>query len=87
MGEIPPFGSFVPLGRASILYPHADISGGKATEGTRMRKIKMTLVATLLAIPTVGLFAPPASACMGEVCEAINEVCYRTITKGRPCVK
>jgi hypothetical protein len=56
-------------------------------KGTGVRKIKMTLVATLLALPTVGLFAPPASACMGEVCEAINVLCYKVITKGRDCVK
>jgi hypothetical protein len=52
-----------------------------------MRKLKLTFVATLLAIPTVGMFAPPAQACMGEVCDAINEVCYRVLTKGRYCVK
>ena len=51
-----------------------------------MRKLKMLLVATVMAVPTVGMFAPPASACMGEVCEAINTVCIK-VTKGHPCVK
>ena len=51
-----------------------------------MRKVKLLMVATLMAIPTVGMFAPPASACMGEVCEAINFVCMK-VTKGDPCVK
>jgi hypothetical protein len=51
-----------------------------------VRKVKMFLVATVMAVPTVGVFAPPASACMGEVCEAINFVCMK-VTKGDPCVK
>jgi hypothetical protein len=52
-----------------------------------MRKIKLLLVATVMAVPTLGAFAPPAQACMGEVCESINYLCYKVITKGRDCVK
>ena len=51
-----------------------------------MRKVKMLLVATVMAIPTVGMFASPASACIGPVCDAINLVCMK-VTKGDPCVK
>jgi hypothetical protein len=55
-------------------------------KGNAVHKVKLLLVATLMAVPTVGMFAPPASACMGEVCEAINTVCIK-VTKGTPCVK
>jgi hypothetical protein len=73
-----------PAGRAlAILDPDISDGGGR---GTKMRKVKMLLVATVMAVPTVGVFAPPASACMGEVCEAINLVCMK-VTKGTPCVK
>ena len=71
-------------GRAfAILVP--DISGGGG-RSANVRKVKMLLVATVMAVPTVGVFAPPASACMGEVCEAINFVCMK-VTKNQPCVK
>ncbi len=43
------------------------------------------LLATLAVATAAVSFAPPASACAGEVCEAINVVCD-TVT-GRPCVR
>ena len=47
-------------------------------------KLKLLLVGSLVAVST-GLFAAPASACMGEVCDAINFVCGK-VTKCHACV-
>lgn len=41
--------------------------------------------AVLLVAAASLTFASPASACVGEVCDAINVVCD-TVT-GRPCVR
>ncbi len=47
-------------------------------------KVRILLVGALLGISS-GLFAAPAHACMGEVCDAINFVCA-TAFKGAQCV-
>lgn len=47
--------------------------------------MRRPLAALLLAAATSLSFASPASACAGEVCDAINEVC--TIVRGGPCVR
>ncbi len=51
-----------------------------------MTKLRLLVVGAMLCVPTA-LFAAPAQACMGEVCDAINYVCAKTITKGQACVK
>ena len=56
------------------------------TKGLGMiRKLKYMLVASLLASSAFAFSAPPAYACMGEVCETINNVC--NLYKGWDCVK
>jgi len=40
-----------------------------------MRRLKLLVLAGLLAIPTVGAMSSPAQACMGEICDTINAVC------------
>lgn len=52
-----------------------------------MRKMRILLAAAALSVATAGLTATPAHACLGEVCDAINYVCAKTITKGHACVK
>jgi hypothetical protein len=52
-----------------------------------MRKVRILVAAAVLSVATAGLAAPPAHACMGELCDAINFVCEKTITKGHACVK
>lgn len=51
-----------------------------------MRKLRILVVAVVMAVPVAGAAATPAHACMGEICEAINLVCEK-VTKGHPCVK
>lgn len=48
-----------------------------------MRKLRIFVVAAVMAVPFVG--AAPAQACMGEVCDAINFVCAKAF-KGAHCV-
>ena len=50
-----------------------------------MRKLRILVVAVVMAVPVVGATATPAQACMGEVCDAINFVCA-TAFKGAQCV-
>ncbi|MDQ3957137.1 MAG: hypothetical protein M3273_02325 [Actinomycetota bacterium] len=50
-----------------------------------MRKLRVLLVGAMLGI-SMGAVAAPAHACMSEVCDAVNHVCSRTITKGYDCV-
>jgi hypothetical protein len=50
-----------------------------------MRRVKLLVVATLLAIPTTAISAGPAHACYGEICDAVNLVC--AAVKKDPCVK
>ena len=45
-----------------------------------IRKIKIAIAISTLALANLGLFAPPANACSSEVCEVINRVC----NKARP---
>ncbi len=52
-----------------------------------MRKVKLLLASSVLAVGIIPAAAPPAHACMGTVCDVINIVCSKTITKGEPCVK
>lgn len=40
-----------------------------------MRKIKLLILAALLALPVLGVSASPASACVGPPCDQINQVC------------
>lgn len=40
-----------------------------------MGKIKLLILAALLALPVVGVSAAPAGACMGPPCDQINQVC------------
>ncbi|HEV2756867.1 MAG TPA: hypothetical protein VG318_13955 [Actinomycetota bacterium] len=47
-------------------------------------KVRILLVGALLGISS-SLFAAPAHACMGEVCDAINFVCAK-VSKGASCV-
>lgn len=42
-------------------------------------RIKRLVLATLMAIPFMGALAPPAQACIGDVCAAVNLVCRKTI--------
>ena len=51
-----------------------------------MRKLKILVAAAVMSLPLAGLTATPAQACMGEVCDAINYVCAKTIYKGSSCV-
>lgn len=48
-----------------------------------MRKVRILVAAAMMAVPV--LAAPPAHACMGEVCDAINFVCAKAF-KGAQCV-
>jgi hypothetical protein len=51
-----------------------------------MRKIRMGLVATMLALASIVVAAPPASACAeGQPCYWINVVCQTAL--GRPCIR
>ena len=48
-------------------------------------KVRLLVVGALLGV-SGSVFATPAHACIGPVCEAINVVCEK-VTKGAPCVK
>ncbi len=45
-----------------------------------MTRFKLFLATVVMTVPTMVAFAPPASACMGEVCDTINRVCMK-VTK------
>jgi hypothetical protein len=47
--------------------------------------MKNVLAGLTLVVATLGGFAPPAQACMSEVCEAVNRVCEK-VTKGYDCL-
>lgn len=50
-----------------------------------MRKLRVFVVAVMMAVPLAGMTATPAHACLGEVCDAINFVCAKAF-KGAQCV-
>jgi hypothetical protein len=51
-----------------------------------MRKTGMAIVATMLALASIGVAAPTASACAeGQPCYWINEACQATLH--RPCLR
>jgi hypothetical protein len=52
-----------------------------------VRRLKLLVVAVLLAVPAVGALASPAHACMGEVCDTINAVCNAVKQLPDNCVR
>jgi hypothetical protein len=50
-----------------------------------MRKLKVLVVAVVMAVPIAGMTATPAHACVGLPCDVINFVCAKAF-KGAQCV-
>jgi hypothetical protein len=51
------------------------------------RRLKLLLIATLLAVPALGAFATPAHACNGEICDGINALCNAVKFLPDDCVR
>ena len=50
-----------------------------------MRNARRALVAAAIAVASIGVAAPPASACSGNVvCDTVNYVCAAVLT---PCLR
>jgi hypothetical protein len=52
-----------------------------------LRRLKLLVIATLAAVPAVGVFATPAQACMGEICDSINFLCNNVKFLPDDCVR
>ena len=52
-----------------------------------LRRLKLLVIATVAAGPVVGVFASPAQACMGEVCDSINVLCNNVKFLPDDCVR
>ncbi len=52
-----------------------------------MRRAGALVAAITFVLTMLGGVTSPANACMGELCDAVNFVCSKTITKGHDCVK
>ncbi len=52
-----------------------------------LRRLKLLVIATLVAVPAVGVFASPAQACNGEICDGINWLCNNVKFLPDDCVR
>ena len=52
-----------------------------------MRRLKVLVIAVLAAVPVVGVFASPAQACNGEICDGVNALCNAVKFLPDDCVR
>jgi hypothetical protein len=52
-----------------------------------LRRLRVVVIGMLLAVPTVGVFASPAQACNGEICDGITWLCNNVKVLPDDCVR